>query len=712
MAVTAAAYAAAAALKAVTESAATRDRTKLQAAVAATPAQQAIIDANNADKTKDRGPLPYTDDERKQLVTSLLGDVQGEGKTPEERGEARARAAINIADLMEREVLPRQYALGGPDKSPEDVKAGVRKLVQAMNLASTDITDEKGNITKEGRRVLEGIQIAQAADPELTPGMIKTTLANLKTAGYSFSADAIAKTLMNAGNRGVRSANEAYRAMSSATGTIDNKALNEGLANLKLLEGFDRKEVGKKSKKKGSIIPGSGHAVDEAGLYEDPYMWYQQHVVPKMQEDIGKTNASKERMRAAKEAGKTQDEIAAAGEATNAETIAWIGRNFKNMSAAGKQGVADMILGNKQAQQQVEQARLSLKQNVPNAMAKSWTAQWANLKTELENRRAQMGDAMFEKMGLADKLKYLTEAIKNPQGKEAQTLTAGGLDIFKAGLGPLATAAEGLIRGGSLLIDGATALANWFGVGSAPSNPISSQTPEQQTATALKLALADLETANRGTISPYPEERSAAIAEVVRLTKVVNQLATNKAYQEGMIKPDWFDPKKFIQVPPGGNFEKPTGAVPVPAPTTERPTWLDDIIRNLPKPPPETDTTVGGGFGKPLDPSIGITLDAAAKGVNDSSVNLANSVLGLSTANSNFNTTFNAFPQKGTEAGTNVGNSAIGVIQGGAGGAGETFGNSALGVIRSGLSNISINVNANVTGAGASGDKGSQKAAE
>ncbi|WP_456634021.1 hypothetical protein [Bradyrhizobium sp. USDA 10063] len=426
VALEAAAYAAAAALKKVAESAEQRDRARLQAAVGATPEQRRILEADMANRAKDRGPLPLSDTKRLELQTSLLGDVTGA------TAGDRARAAVNIADYIEKEVIPRQFALR-PGASFEEVQEGARKLVQAMNLASTDIVNEtdkfdlqgrligrKGEMSAEGKRVAEAIQLAQAADPDLAPQLIKTTLANMKSSALRMDTVAIAKTLMSAGSRGVRAANEMYRAQEAFTGTVDVKKFNNKLRDLGLL-------LGTTSDAKGNVKAGSGRAIDAETLQRNPFEWLDTHFRPKMEADL--TKQADKRAEAARKAGKSEEEVAKQREVTQADRVEFISRFMAGMSGAAKQGVTDALLGNEQANQQLQQAQDALlKNNMPKAMEASWVAQLQKVKTQLENQAAALGESASAAMDIPNKLKLLSQAIADPKGDAAKTLAKGALD--------------------------------------------------------------------------------------------------------------------------------------------------------------------------------------------------------------------------------------------------------------------------------------------
>lgn len=417
MALEAEAWAAAAALKKVAEVSGERDRARLMANVGTTPEQRRIFAQDAADKSKDRGPLPLSDTKRLIQQTSLLGDVAGATA-----GE-RAKAAINISDYIEKVMIPRQFALN-PGKSFEEVQEGSRKLVQAMNLASSSIVNEtdkfdlqgnlvgkKGQLSEEGKRVADAIQLAQAADPELMPQQIKSTLANLKTGALSMNSTALAKVLMSSGARGVRAANEIYRAQQAFTGTVDVTKFNNQLAKSDLLLNYQRN-------KKGNVIPGSGRAVDAELLQADPYEWLDKNLRPKMDKALDAQAETR-----FKKSGKASDR-----EVTQEDKVEWLSRFMAGMSAAAKQGVIDAMIGNEQANQQLRQSSDAiLKNNAPEAIKSAWTAQLQNIKTQLENQAAALGESAAAAMDLPKKMELLNRAISGDKDA-TKTLAKGALD--------------------------------------------------------------------------------------------------------------------------------------------------------------------------------------------------------------------------------------------------------------------------------------------
>lgn len=422
-AMTSAAFLAAGALKKVAESAASRDRTNLLLEAAATPEQRSII--RSAPVPQGQGPIRFTQDERQKFSQSLLGDVQG---TPEQK----ARSAVNIAAQLETQVLPRLFAQN-PDKSREEVLGGLRTLVQGMNLASSEIVDSAGKLTKDGMRVLNAQMIAMSADPELTPGQIKTVLANLKTSAFQLDTEALARVFINAGSRGQRVGNETFRMQQAFQGQLDNKALNNALSANGLLLGASRNA-------KGNVIAGSGHPVDEQLLAESPATWVAKYITVPMEKELAKITP----------------EIPP----TNAERVSYLNNQLPGASGAAKQGLADTALGDAQMQASLDQARAVQSQDITKALADSWVAQTNNIATAFTDATASFGNSVAQFANAAGIFSSVADAIRgNPTASTAGAiggaalgtglLARGALNMF-SGIGGTTGAAAGA-TGGSIL---------------------------------------------------------------------------------------------------------------------------------------------------------------------------------------------------------------------------------------------------------------------
>ena len=183
-AVTLAGYAAAEALKSVAQSGAVSDRANLRAKVLATAEQRQIFEREGFAQAPAGASLKFTESERKDLWGSLLGNVGGQ------TAAEVARAAGGLTQELERTFLPRMLAAAPEGTDRKEVISRMYMLVKGMDLATNNLTDATGKFTDDGLRVAKAIQVAMAADPGLTPELIKTTLAGAKTGAYMLNTTA------------------------------------------------------------------------------------------------------------------------------------------------------------------------------------------------------------------------------------------------------------------------------------------------------------------------------------------------------------------------------------------------------------------------------------------------------------------------------------------------------------------------------------------
>jgi hypothetical protein len=384
------------ALSKIGREAATRDRTNLLLAAGATPEQRRIIEQANV--PEGQGPIRLTVDQRQRLIQSLLGDVRGQG------GQ-RAVAATNIAAQLERDVLPRLFA-GQPDKSTEEVLGSLRNLVVGMNLASSELVDETGKLTKDAQRVLDAQLIAITADPAVTPENIKTVLANLKTSAFQLDTEALARVFINQGARGQRVGNETFRAQQVFQGTTDVKVLNNRLAELGLLLDVERNA-------KGNVIAGSGTPLDGGLLATNLPLWLDKYVTVPMEQALSK--------------------ITPETPATNAERVSYLNRILAGASSAAKQGVIDTILGDEQAKAAIAQASEVVRQSLSADVEASWTAQMSNVSTAFTDATAAFGASVANFVGAADKLAGLANFIRENPNVSTSAAVAGTAGVAALG---------------------------------------------------------------------------------------------------------------------------------------------------------------------------------------------------------------------------------------------------------------------------------------
>jgi hypothetical protein len=407
-------YAAAKSMQFIGSQAMARDLTNLQSAVQASAKQVDIFEKlGGAQPPLDAKIIQFTKDERQRLWTSLLGDVQGAGETPEIREGERARAAFNVVRELETRMLPRMIAMNpeaaASEESRKKLLSDLRVNVQAMNLSTGQLTDALGNFTPEGRRTMEAIMRARAANPELPPPLIKTTLANAKSLAYSLDEDALTRLFLNAGERGVRAGNELYQASLAGTGTILNKGLNNALEKTGLL-------VGAQHDKKRNVIAGTGTAIFDDLRKRDPAAWWHEVLPPRILDFYQKeeNRAAKADQRKPVKLTSTEDLEGLSGrDVTANELIAdYVNKTFPSMRQTARQGIIDSLSGWEQSKSALEQSALAINQDVSAALAKSWVARSISLTNAIKDRAAATGQTITDFLGVSNFERDLTGAIR------------------------------------------------------------------------------------------------------------------------------------------------------------------------------------------------------------------------------------------------------------------------------------------------------------
>ncbi|KRR21362.1 hypothetical protein CQ14_06850 [Bradyrhizobium lablabi] len=756
-AVEVAARAAAEALSAVATAGIKRDRTSLQGAALATEAQRQQLKVSQEARQKANVPFGMTRDESERLVYSLLGDIPGVAKRGETQAKADERqmgAAIRVVDELQKEFVPRLFAIR-PGTTREENLEGLNQIIKAMNLASPDLIDAAGNLTQSARRVLSAAQTAMILDPELQPNQIKTALANLKTAAYSMSEDALTRTLLNVGARGMRAANEAYMAQMVSTGTIDVKKVNNALVEMGLLQGARRN-------KQKNVEAGTGKATDEATLYSDPAKWYRENVVPVMNDAVAKTKEAQKRVAEARAAGKSAEEIAEAALPTDQEVTAFVHKKFAGASRSARQGIIDLLMADKQQTAAIEYGKRRRGEPIDPMIEKSAAAQWERVKTALTDRMDQLGEAAVRSLDLANVLKQVEAAIRDPYGKEATSLYEGaGRKALQAGLtmDPLNISAKLLSAAGIDLQAAAksmlSGLADYFGIGQGGATPPTDamgtplpgapedqrsqteqaiqeaanaveQNAKQQTATqgAIENVRKQAEEVQRSIDSTADPQLKAALQAT--LAAQLDYIKSAQARLEQLQKTSEELKAKSAAAYAADAAAKATAdKAAATAATTTAPEVIDETVKAVLH-------KVKLGLGKDVPPEsrmrmkevplpmarpaaadmpemptdLGPTVDAlkeAANSTNQSGEKFASSVSGLGTASSSFATAFDTGAVKLASAGK----TAVADMESGAGAVGRLIAAAFV----AGASGLKIGVDTSgVVQAKAGVDQGSQKA--
>jgi len=441
-AVTLAGYAAAKALQSVAQSGAVSDRAMLRSKVMATEEQRQIFEREGFAQAPAGASLKFTEAERRDLWGSLLGNVGGE------TAAEVARAAGGLTRELERTFLPRMLAAAPEGTDRAQVLSRMYMLVKGMDLATNNLTDATGAFTADGLRVAKAIQVAMAADPGLTPELIKTTIAGAKTGAYMLNTTALARMLINAGARGQSAGNQLFQAMKAMTGQVDNKRLNEALAKWGFLEDYERKpgrparpgrkgRPGRPAGPPGSIITSSGMMVDPELWASDPYAWLQKYYVGGMIKRAAADRQSAENLSAKREGRKARDmtKVAPTPEAQQAAMASRIAKDFAGMRDTAINAITTAILGDEQDRRSLAQALRAVDEtNVPKAIAESWTAQAENVATAWKDAGAKVFESISKGIGLPEMLGNLEKLIReNPT--MAVATAAGGAAIAVGGLG-------------------------------------------------------------------------------------------------------------------------------------------------------------------------------------------------------------------------------------------------------------------------------------
>lgn len=679
LAVAAAAYAAAAALREIGSATIKADRADLMMKLASTPEQQGIINAAVAKySTETTHPLAMTRAEMKAFIVGMLADVGG--KTPVERATAAATIAPEIVDTF----LPLAYGLGGPKMSRDEAMSGLNTIVKGLNIASGDLTNAAGKLTEDGRRVFEGVALAKATNPNLEAERIRSVLANLKTAAFALSPEALARVLSSGGDRGVRSGNELYMAIRGLSGIVDNKALNRALQGLGLLTGGKPALTPSgKLKRDGSIQPGTGTPIDSDLLRTNPYDWIIKHILPKVEERAKKSLTKSEiaagEQRAAKvrEEGGTEQEIAEARAPLRSRIQTMLEQLLPGMTATARTALAEAIFGEAQAKAGLSQgadALANLRNRGKEIFDASISAQLANLGATLTDKAAEMGQGAADAMGLTAALKQINDALRDPKGPARADLLEKFQKAFD--LTPMGIAGKLMLEGGMLIYRAAAWMASWIPGGG----------PEK---TATQSGISAVEAQSN-------QDASSLAAERVRIISLEDQLKNAQA--------------RLRNAPTKGKGAEKMRA-DITATITKLETDLEEARQNaaglkayLEERQKAKAEEYPSDFVGPLPP--GAKKAEAATTTPEVQAMLA----GINEAPGKFGTVFNTLPEKGGESGINFGTNSMININAGVYGAGVIMGNATVETVKAGLSQLNINANINVKGTEGGGDKGARPA--
>jgi hypothetical protein len=475
-AVSLAGFAAARALEAVAGEAYKKERGKLSEFAQTSPEQRAELKRLRDEKGYNPGPIKMTETQWRTITASFLGDVGNSGskKTdadyvdPKSKEGAlqRARRADELMRYYDTQVVPGIYARGGTT-SPEETLEGLKKDAQAMGISTQEmfdtVKDANGNVIRDAKtglpqetlskdfmRVAGGVAMARAADKDISGTLIKTVMAGMKTMGYTGTSEQIAEVLINAGSKGQRAANEAYRAMKIGQGVIDNKKLN---ATLDKIGAF---EPGSVQYEKGKPKVGTGIPVtftDDEGkpitLEERGGEWWRKLYEKSVEPMVRKANADAAERQlpkgSSKAAIKKAREDAEKREPTTGERAAVLGRTLGSAPGAGVAGIFDEVFGGEQVKSAIAQALINANKESQAALNEeikgNWAAQSDNLVTVVKNAFADTGDKIATAIGASESIKNLGTLIANNPGWATIGLTVG--PIIAVGIVSAVTTALG-----------------------------------------------------------------------------------------------------------------------------------------------------------------------------------------------------------------------------------------------------------------------------
>jgi len=427
-----AAYGAAAALKKVAEAGYDRSRTDLQTKAMTTEAQRA--ESARIEKSTKPGegpsykgaPIAWPKNAFDQFVNEIQGDVAAEAKpgmSPKEVQEQTRRNAVMVARHMQNDIYPGIMARN-PTFTPEQGREGLKKHVKAANISTTDIVDDAGKLSADYQRFSKGLAMALAVNPELKPETVRTTMAGLKTSGYTLDSEAIAQTLVQAGDLGQRVGNETFRLQRSLQGVVDNKKLNNVLRDRGILL-IDPKDLDSK----GNVKPSTGKVSDLPKLLSNP----SQRIRDEFQGDIDKHINKPETQRRIQAAGGTtgteEEKEARRKQAEQVERVGVLGRILPSLPQTALNQLNQLILGAEQWERQKAQARVQ-----PDAagtgqlVAENPAIIFENLKTAAGDAAGKLGELALSAPAVTNFMQGLTNVLRGEPTtpEEKRALAAGG----------------------------------------------------------------------------------------------------------------------------------------------------------------------------------------------------------------------------------------------------------------------------------------------
>jgi hypothetical protein len=430
-----AAYGAAAALRKVGEAGYERARTDLQTATM-TNAAQREESARIARSTKPGegpswkgAPIAWPKNVFDQFVNEIAGDVAAEAKpgvSAEETSRQTRRNAEMVARHMQNDIYPGIMARN-PTWTPEQGREGLKKIVKAANISTTDIVNNQNELSADYDRYIKGVETALRVNPELKPETLKTTMAGLKTSAFTASSDMIAQTLVQAGDLGQRVGNETFRLQRALQGIVDNKKLNKVLEKRGIL-------IDPEHEKK-AVIPGTGTVSGLPMLLSDLPKRVMGEFGPDIEKHLRDPKTQK-RITDVVKAAKDDDKEAARERAEQVERVGVLGRLLPSLPQTALNQLNQVILGAQAWERQKAQAGVVPdREGTGAAVAANPAIMWENLKTAAGDAAGSLGELALSSRSATNIMQGLTNLFRGePTTPEQQrSLAAGGAAV--AGLG-------------------------------------------------------------------------------------------------------------------------------------------------------------------------------------------------------------------------------------------------------------------------------------
>lgn len=750
-----AAYGAAAALKKVGEAGYERARTDLQTKAMTTATQRAV--SANLPPSFKGAPIAWPKNAFDQFVNEIAGDVAATDKVTGKADEAQTRRnAELVARHMQNDIYPGIMARN-PTFTPEQGREGLKKIVKAANIATTEIVDDAGKLSSDYQRYSKGVSMALAVNPELKPETVRTTIAGLKTQSYALDSEGIAQTLVQAGDLGQRVGNETFRLTRALQGVVDNKKLNNVLRDRGIL-------INPEEDAKGNVKPSTGSVAELSKLLSNPSQRIRDEFQGDIDKHLAKSDTKKRIAAAAGTSGTDEEKEARRKQAEQVERVGVLGRILPSLPQTALNQLNQLILGAEQWERQKAQAGITPgSAETGKLVAENPAIMWENLKTAVGDASGSIGELAMSSKAATGIMQGLTNIFRG----EPTTPDQKGALVFGAAVTTAITAAVAsaiaapvvaLTGAGTALTGSAAALtaaaARLGAAGGVPGVPDGGmkKTPAKTVMDyvkegakygaaialplAIPLATGITETpglSDTADAAKKAEESTLSLAyaqlDLHNKTKQLADLEAERIAPKAETPFDRFQPTYPAQVEAeketlrseiaqlsaainswqaGSRWEDAFRQVQQQPPAEQQqPNWVAGAIAELKKAqlPPDWKQTPEPIGGKPEtqwpDPTaISTASEAMGAAMNSGGMQIQGAANTLLSTTGTFSTVF----ATGAQAIGSSGQIAASTLQGAAPGIGASIGSAAAAAIQAAVSNLNVNVNVNQTGGG--GDKG------